>query len=343
MAGFSPSTYGALVGLIRDTLAGAGALVGPPGSPGREIELQATTTHIQWRYVGYSWNDLIALSALEGPTGGTGAAGGTGPKGDDGETPEFRMSGTMLQMKYPSELSWANLYDFPSGAMVDPLDLISADAGNLLTIGSDGKLYVGTEVTPGTFTIVSFTNSEAINEKGTEITAVSFSWSFLNGTPTTQIILPDVGLVNPVSRSTLWTGLHLTDTTTYTLSATDGITPRTATTTVNFYLPIWWGTVPSALPTEADIKAMTKRVAAPGNFMVTLIIADEHSCFAVPMATQLTDIKEKLFNLSMYSTYDVIDNFPITLADGSTELYQILVKKVPEATSGLSFSLDLIF
>lgn len=43
------------------------------GAPGREIELQATATYIQWRYVGYpTWTDLLPLSDLGGfPAGGT--------------------------------------------------------------------------------------------------------------------------------------------------------------------------------------------------------------------------------------------------------------------------------
>ena len=60
MSAFSPAAYGSLVGLIRETLAGAGALA---GRPGREIELRANETHIQWRYAGASddWTDLIKI------------------------------------------------------------------------------------------------------------------------------------------------------------------------------------------------------------------------------------------------------------------------------------------
>lgn len=40
------------------------------GSDGREVELQKTATHIQWRYVGTStWIDLVALSDLKGDAG----------------------------------------------------------------------------------------------------------------------------------------------------------------------------------------------------------------------------------------------------------------------------------
>lgn len=42
---------------------------GDPGTNGREIELQKSATHIQWRYVGESvWKDLVALSDITGPS-----------------------------------------------------------------------------------------------------------------------------------------------------------------------------------------------------------------------------------------------------------------------------------
>ena len=59
---------------------------GADGEDGREIELQVTATHIQWRYVGGSWTNLVALSAITGPTGATGATGATGPAGPTGPT-----------------------------------------------------------------------------------------------------------------------------------------------------------------------------------------------------------------------------------------------------------------
>jgi hypothetical protein len=39
------------------------------GEDGTEIELQKTATHVQWRYVGGSWADLIALTELKGEDG----------------------------------------------------------------------------------------------------------------------------------------------------------------------------------------------------------------------------------------------------------------------------------
>lgn len=55
------------------------------GTDGREIQLQKTSTYIQWRYVGETgWTNLIALTDITGPTGATGAAGTNGTNGTDG-------------------------------------------------------------------------------------------------------------------------------------------------------------------------------------------------------------------------------------------------------------------
>lgn len=59
---------------------------GDPGTDGREVEVQKSLTHVQWRYVGdATWTDLVALADIIGPQGETGATGDTGAKGDTGD------------------------------------------------------------------------------------------------------------------------------------------------------------------------------------------------------------------------------------------------------------------
>ena len=49
---------------------------GVDGSDGREVEVQKSATHIQWRYVGDAvWVDLVALTDITGPAGADGADG----------------------------------------------------------------------------------------------------------------------------------------------------------------------------------------------------------------------------------------------------------------------------
>lgn len=60
---------------------------GDKGADGREIELQKSSTHIEWRYSGQDsgWNQLIAISELVGPQGPAGPAGsGSGSSSGSG-------------------------------------------------------------------------------------------------------------------------------------------------------------------------------------------------------------------------------------------------------------------
>jgi hypothetical protein len=65
---------------------------------GANIEIQASATHIQWRYVGGStWTNLVALSAITGPQGPQGPATiaiGTVTTGAAGSSATVTNSGT---------------------------------------------------------------------------------------------------------------------------------------------------------------------------------------------------------------------------------------------------------
>lgn len=59
--------------------------INKPGADGREIELQTTSSHIQWRYRGsLRWIDLIMLRDLQGDKGNTGKPGEKGADGKQG-------------------------------------------------------------------------------------------------------------------------------------------------------------------------------------------------------------------------------------------------------------------
>ena len=76
---------------------------GDSGSDGREIELRATFTHIEWRYAGdTAWTDLVPLSAITGPAGGDGA------DGTDGLSIELQKSATHIQWRQAGG-AWVNL------------------------------------------------------------------------------------------------------------------------------------------------------------------------------------------------------------------------------------------
>lgn len=65
---------------------------GTPGPAGREVELQVTGTHLQWRYVGApSWNDLLPLAAITGV---------------DGREVELQTTLTHIQWRYADGAWW---------------------------------------------------------------------------------------------------------------------------------------------------------------------------------------------------------------------------------------------
>jgi len=89
-----------------------------PGPPGRQVEIQSTATHVQWRYVGdKTWIDLYALPA----------------PGRDGESPEFRVVDRELQYKFATRVptSWTTLYTFPFA------EAVSGDVFSLGSIAPD--------------------------------------------------------------------------------------------------------------------------------------------------------------------------------------------------------------
>lgn len=123
-------------------LPGAVGAVGPQGSAGvngidgREVQLQKSSTHVQWRYEGETaWSNLVALSEITGPQGSQGiqgiqglpgadgsngidgapgAAGADGADGVDGREVELRTNSTHVQWRYVGTATWADLVSLAS-------------------------------------------------------------------------------------------------------------------------------------------------------------------------------------------------------------------------------------
>ena len=54
---------------------------GKDGMNGKSIEVQRAATHIQWRYEGDEWRNLVAIADIEGPAGQDGKDAGSGDRG----------------------------------------------------------------------------------------------------------------------------------------------------------------------------------------------------------------------------------------------------------------------
>ena len=91
--------------------------------------MQRTQTHIQWRYEGEKWQNLVAIADITGPAGQRGADGA------NGKTPEFRVKENTLQWRYTGDEVWLNLYD---------LSVLKGLDGKTPFVGENGNWWIGT-------------------------------------------------------------------------------------------------------------------------------------------------------------------------------------------------------
>lgn len=85
---------------------------GPTGPRGPNLELQTSSTHVQWRVAGDStWINLIPITELVGPQGNSivGPRGPRGPQGPVAAEILFRVTDTYIQWKYVTYEDWINL------------------------------------------------------------------------------------------------------------------------------------------------------------------------------------------------------------------------------------------
>lgn len=111
---------------------GKDGINGTDGINAKSIEVQRAETHIQWRYEGDEWQDLVAIADITGPTGQKGADGA------NGKTPEFRVSENTLQWRYVGDEIWLNLYDLSVLKGLDGKDGADGKDGTNGQNGSDG-------------------------------------------------------------------------------------------------------------------------------------------------------------------------------------------------------------
>ena len=102
---------------------------GAAGATGKSVELQTTSTYVQWRLVGdTAWTNLVPLSSI------------TGPQGRDGSLVEFQQTADYIQWRYVGGSAWTNLV---------ALSAITGPAGpaTLVSVGSTTTLAAGSNAT----------------------------------------------------------------------------------------------------------------------------------------------------------------------------------------------------
>lgn len=122
------------------------------GTDGREIELQTSATHVQWRYQGtVGWTDLIALTAITGAPGQDGADSTVpGPDGDDGREVELQSSGGYIQWRYVGDTSWTNLVALAviTGPAGSDANVTTANVGTALAAAASKTTPVDADSIP---------------------------------------------------------------------------------------------------------------------------------------------------------------------------------------------------
>ena len=206
---------------------GPAGAAGSDGAAGREVEIQNSGTHIQWRYAGdTAWNDLAALADLTGPAGPAGAAGAAGAtgaagsNGADGREIEMRNSGTHLQWRYAGDTAWndlAALADLtgPAGtagapgatgaAGADGADsAILARAQYRFTGINSASFYLelGPHIASTDAALISLSDDRNIALAAGHSYLVSYSLTtFLDGTPFTMVMNPNFNYASIISQT----------------------------------------------------------------------------------------------------------------------------------------------
>lgn len=109
------------------------------GADGKEVQLQVEDGYIQWKYDADSdWQNLIAVSALQGMKGDKGDQGEKGEKGDSGDTPTIGANGNWWISGVDTGVKASGSSAFSSGSSSG-----SSAAGKDGQDGQDGTSGVG--------------------------------------------------------------------------------------------------------------------------------------------------------------------------------------------------------
>ncbi len=129
-------------------IAGLGA---PPGDDGLQIELRVSAGYIQWRYVGLTWANLVALLDITGDDGNPGADGKTVRSGTGAPNNGLGFDGDF----YINTAAWTIYGPKVGGAWASATTLVGPTGANGKTVrngtgapaaglGFDGDFYIDT-------------------------------------------------------------------------------------------------------------------------------------------------------------------------------------------------------
>ncbi|WOC14970.1 hypothetical protein [Pseudochrobactrum sp. MP213Fo] len=119
---------------------------GTDGTDGREIEIQRSATHLQWRYLGDDeWMNIIPLADIEGTSGSNGKDGVNGKDGKagidgaNGKSAEFRKTTTDIEWRLEGGV-WASLITIAEITGPEGKRGPTGSKGDSFTINAQGML-----------------------------------------------------------------------------------------------------------------------------------------------------------------------------------------------------------
>jgi hypothetical protein len=128
---YGPKDEGVWGSIIFNIAEGQQGPIGDTGENGTELELQVSSTYIQWRYVGEpTWDNLIALTEITGP------AGENGGNGENGREIELQKNSTYVQWRYVGDTTWDNLISLEEITGPPGEQGQTGDAGSTVLSGS---------------------------------------------------------------------------------------------------------------------------------------------------------------------------------------------------------------
>lgn len=251
---------------------------------------------------------------------------------------------TVGDVSVPGEYDKLPIYVDPAGvqAPANPFAILLADGsfvgpGNPLpTTGGGGGPVTAEQVSvtnPGfsnaqeifdyllyvPLLINSFTGGST-NEIGSTVNTVNLAWTY-NKDVESQSINQGIGSLDPALRTYPLTGLGLTTNRTWTLSATDGTTPRTANTTVSFLPKAYWGPWPDQDPDNSEILTLTQALASSRGRSVTYdCTGGRYPIYCYP--TSFGALAGVTVGGLAFSDY-TLDTISLTNAQGYTQNYYL--------------------
>jgi hypothetical protein len=137
---------------------------GDPGEDGREVEIQKSDTHIQWRYVGdQDWIDLVALDDIRGIKGDPGDPGDKGDPGEAGAQP-IQVTGVVV-----SATGWSQAGDFQIYPIVNA-NITAQHYVDVIPDNADYKVVRRAEILPATISVLGSVFIVAVRVPTSDIT-----------------------------------------------------------------------------------------------------------------------------------------------------------------------------